>query len=205
MKKTICRLLTIIGMSSISLLKASDEAPNAISNKDVEIRIASNATSVQSDTNATVLPSKEVIYMVKGSVNNAQPNQISDLYQTTINDFFSKLHTIASNKDTDSLVKLYEASPTIMTNIVKNPKVLDAYFKQSLLMQSGKWRFVVLSDKAATIFVDVCSPDGRKNLMPIFFKTDGSRFRPVYASHPDTMTMNIIIAEQQNALSVTEK
>jgi hypothetical protein len=205
MKKTIYLLLLILGTSSLSLLRASDESTNAISNKDIEIRIASNAVSVKSDTNATVLPSKEVIYKVKGSVNNAQPNQISDLYQTTINDLLSKIHTIASNKDSDGLVKLYEGSPTIMTNIVQNPKILDAYFKTSLQIQSAKWRFVVLSDQAATIFVDVASPDGRKNLMPFFFKIDGARFLPVYPMNPDTMTMNIIIAEQQNALSVSEK
>jgi hypothetical protein len=59
MKKTIYLLLLILGTSSLSLLRASDESTNAISNKDIEIRIASNAVSVQSDTNATVLPSKE--------------------------------------------------------------------------------------------------------------------------------------------------
>ena len=205
MKKTIILSLLIIGMSSSSLINAAEEATTSIPAKDIEIRIASTANSIAVDTNATVLPSKEVIYKAKGNVNNAQANQTSELFQNTINDFISKVHTISSNKDSDGLVKLYEGSPTIITNIVQNPKVLDAYFKQSLQIQATKWRFVILSDKAATIFVDVASPDGRKNLMPFFFKIDGTRFLPVHPMNPDTMMMNIIIAEQQKALTVSEK
>lgn len=198
-------ILLFLALVFISNIKAIDAFSAATPCKDIEIRIGSNATSIEADTNATVLPSKEVIYKAKGSVNNSQTNQTTDLFQNTINDFLSKVHTISSNKDSDGLVKLYEGSPTIITNIVQNPKVLDAYFKQSLQIQTAKWRFVILSDKAATIFVDVASPDGRKNLMPFFFKTDGARFLPVYPMNPDTMIMNIIIAEQQNALTVSEK
>jgi hypothetical protein len=205
MKKTSILLLSIIGMFSGSLVKAAQEAPTAIPNKEIEIRIAANANSIAADTNAIVLPSKEVIYKTKGSINNSQTNQISDLFQNTINDFLSKVHTISSNKDSEGLVKLYEGSPTIIANIVQKPKILDAYFKQSLQIQNAKWRFAIVSDQDVAVFVDVSSPDGRKNLMPFFFKIDGTRLLPVYPMNPDTMMMNIIIAEQQKALTVSEK
>ena len=205
MKKTTFILLSILTTASVFSLKASEKATNTIPNKEIEIRIAANANSIVADTNAIVLPSKEVIYKTKGSVNNSQNNQTSELFQDTINDLLSKLHVISANKDADGLVKLYEGSPTIITNIVQKPKILDAYFNQSLQIQNAKWRFAIVSDQDVAVFVDVSSPDGRKNLMPFFFKIDGTRLLPVYPMNPDTMMMNIIIAEQQKALTVSEK
>lgn len=205
MKITTFLLLSILTITSVFSLKASEEATNTIPTKDIEIRISANANSIAADTNAIVLPSKEIIYKTKGSVNNLQTNQTSDLFQNTIDDFLSKLHTISANKDADGLVKLYEGSPTIITNIVGKPKILNAYFNQSLQIQNAKWRFAIVSDKDVAVFVDAVSPDGQRNLMPIFFKIDSSRFLPVYPNNPDTMIMNIIVAEQQKALTVSEK
>jgi len=178
-----------------------------IQSRNIEIKISSSAKSIQPDPTSTVLANKEVVYSVKGAINNTKTqNAVNELIQTLLNNFVASLHKISLTKDTEALSGLYDPSSMefVLKKIIPNPKLLEGFFEQSAKIQEARWRFLVESDNLLTVFADVTSYDGVSTLMPFFFRQTGGQYVPVYQSAPNLMMINILVADQQKLLSVSQ-
>jgi hypothetical protein len=199
-----CRLIASFSLIAAVLQPARSEP---IQSRNIEIKISSNAKSIQPDPASTVLPDKEIVYIVKGAINNKKTqDSANDLIQTLLNDFVKRLHKISLVKDAEALSSLYDPSSTeyLVKKLIPNPKLLEGFFKQSALIQEAKWRFLVESDNLLTVFADVKSHEGVTALMPFFFRQTGGQYVPVYQTAPNLMMINILVADQQKLLSVSQ-
>lgn len=199
-QRTLALLLALVGMG----IHPACSEPIAYS--DLEIKIAADAKSIQPDPAAVVLPDKATIYKVKGLLNDGKtPEKAQADLQTMLNGIVDGLRQVAAAKDADALVKLYDPSSSayLLSKVVANPKLLEGFFKQSALIQWAKWRFAVQSGDLLTLFADVQSGEGAAVLMPFFFLEKDGQYVPIYQTAPNLMMMNVLVADQQKALSVS--
>jgi len=205
LKTTLWLRLIALFFLIVAVLQPARSEPIQIRN--IEIKISPNAKSIQPDPTSTVLPNKEVIYSVKGAINKQNTQDTAnDLIQTLLNDFVNRLHKISLTKDAEALSSLYDPSSMefLVKKIIPNPKLLEGFFEQSAKIQEAKWRFLVESDSLLTVFAEVTSRDGEPTLMPFFFRQTGGQYVPVYQTAPNLMMINILVADQQKLLSVSQ-
>jgi hypothetical protein len=178
-----------------------------IQTRNIEIKISPKAKSIQQDPASTVLPNNEIVYSVRGAINNNQTLDASnDLVQTLLNDFINRLNKISLTKNAEALNNLYDPSSIefLVKKVISNPKLLEGFFEQSAKMQEAKWRFLAESDNLLIVFADVTSREGASSLTPFFFRQTGGQYLPVYQTAPNLMFINILVADQQKLLSVSQ-
>lgn len=172
---------------------------------NIRITIDSSAKGIVDDPNATILPDKSVQYLCEGLM--AQPDSPlrNNPIQKIISSFINKLKNAAHKGDASNLVKIYNAnSVNALQPIVSNPSLLAVFFKQALLINKASWIFATYKDSTLTVYSNIESSAGLKSKTPMFFTNNNGNYEPMYPSNPSTMTMNILIALQQNLIKVED-
>lgn len=197
MKKNILITITTLLMGPICI-HAED-----LNFNNIKITIDYSAKGIADDPESTKLPDKSTEYICKGLVYQSGNTLENDSIQKIVSSFISQLKNAALKGSASDLIKIYDAnSVNALQRIILNPKLLDGFFKQAMLINKASWKFATYKDFILTVYCDIESSTGLKSTMPLFFINKNGNFEPIYQSHPSIMMINIINSIQQNLIKV---